>query len=84
MHNVVRHAGNSSLEGNINNRVRQLNVGIAKARETLLSSTLESVEEGHYVAREVEMWSELESVINKSTKSRQERLALIGQEIALW
>ncbi len=82
MHNVVRHVGSSSLEGNINNRVRQLNLRIAKTRETLLNSTLDSVEEGHYVTREVKMWSELESVINKSTKYRHERLTLIRQEIA--
>ena len=79
--NVVKHIGNSSLEGNIDNRVRQLNIRIAKTSETLFNNTLDTVEEGHYAAREIELWSELAAVRNKSEKIRQEKLNQLKKEV---
>lgn len=82
MDNVVKHVGSSSLERNVDNRVKQLNLRIAKTSETLFNSALDAVEEGHYVSREVELWSKLAEVRNESLQLRQEKLHLLKQEIA--
>lgn len=81
MENIVKYAGDSSLERNISNRVAQLNLRISDTSETLLKNTADTIEVGHDVNLEIKMWSELAHVRDESTDHRQERLTLLRKEI---